>query len=158
MVDREPTPSRHLGTVKRPDPRGLPPYRGATTRYWLTLLVVRLLPRLYVRLRVEGLEQRPTGGAVYCFNHLSWVDPIVLLAALPASPRVYFFGPKEEDMMVGGRNRLMRWAGISVPYRPGGRGLIEATRRVEAVLGVRLDPGGGGGGPDPRRRAAGAAR
>ncbi len=115
-------------------PRGLPAERFATARYWLTLLVVRSLPRLYVRLRVEGLERRPAGAAVYCFNHLNWSDPIVLLGALPAEPRVYFFGPKEADMSVGGRNRLMRWAGIAVPYRPGGRGLIEATRRVEAIL------------------------
>jgi 1-acyl-sn-glycerol-3-phosphate acyltransferase len=121
--------------VEHRTPRGLPPYRWATARHRLTVLVVRTLPRLYVRLRVEGLERRPAGAGVYCFNHLNWVDPIVLLGALPSDPHVSFFGPKEEDMMVGGRNRLMRWAGIAVPYRPGDRGLIDATRRVEAILG-----------------------
>ena len=37
-------------------------------------------------------------------------------------------------MMRGGRNRLMRWTGMAVPFRPGGRGLVEVARRVEAVL------------------------
>ena len=34
-------------------------------------------------------------------------------------PRLVFFGPKEEDMAVGGRNRLMAWTGATIPYRPG---------------------------------------
>ena len=36
--------------------------------------------------------------------------------------------------MVGGRNRLMRWSGLAVPYQPAGRGLGQAARRVRAVL------------------------
>ena len=38
------------------------------------------------------------GPAIYCFNHLSWSDPFVLMAVLPLRPRLSFFGPKEEDM------------------------------------------------------------
>src|SRR6185437_2488345 len=68
------------------------------------------------------------------FNHLNWVDPIVLLAAMPADPRLYFFGPKEPDMSVGFRNRLMRWAGNAVAYRPGNRDMVTAVRRVEALM------------------------
>jgi hypothetical protein len=56
------------------------------------------------------------------------------MATLPMRPRLYFFGPKEEDMGVGGRNRLMNWTCATVPYRPGKNDLIEATRRVSAVL------------------------
>ena len=65
---------------------------------------------------------------------MSWIDPFVLMATLPMRPRLYFFGPKEEDMAVGGRNRLMNWTCATVPYRPGKNDLIEATRRVSAVL------------------------
>ena len=65
---------------------------------------------------------------------MSWVDPFVLMATLPMRPRLYFFGPKEEDMAAGGRNRLMSWTCATVPYRPGKNDLIEATRRVSAVL------------------------
>jgi 1-acyl-sn-glycerol-3-phosphate acyltransferase len=65
---------------------------------------------------------------------MNWSDPFVLMATLPFRPRLYFFGPKEEDMAVGGRNRLMSWTRTTVPYRPGKNDLLEATRRVSAVL------------------------
>ena len=76
----------------------------------------------------------PPGPAVYCFNHLSWADPFVLMAVLPYRPRLFFFGPKEEDMAVGGRNRLMHWTGATIPYKPGKNDLLDATRKVSAVL------------------------
>jgi 1-acyl-sn-glycerol-3-phosphate acyltransferase len=71
---------------------------------------------------------------VYCFNHLNWADPFVLMAVLPFRPRLYFFGPQEEDMTKGGRNRLMAWTGAAVPYKPGKNDLLGATRRVRAVF------------------------
>ena len=76
----------------------------------------------------------PAGPAIYCFNHLSWADPFVLMALLPYRPRLWFFGPKEEDMGVGGRNRVMTWTGTAIPYKPGKNDLLEATRRVGAVI------------------------
>jgi 1-acyl-sn-glycerol-3-phosphate acyltransferase len=84
--------------------------------------------------RVEGAERLPDGPAVYAFNHLSWADPFVLMATLPMRPRLFFFGPKEEDMGVGGRNRLMQWTRASIPYKPGKNDLLDATRRVAAVI------------------------
>jgi 1-acyl-sn-glycerol-3-phosphate acyltransferase len=56
------------------------------------------------------------------------------MAILPMRPRLYFFGPREEDMAAGGRNRLMSWTGAAVPYKPGKNDLLEATRRVRAVF------------------------
>ena len=76
----------------------------------------------------------PGKPAIYAFNHLSWADPFILMGALPFRPRLSFFGPKEEDMRVGGRNRLMQWTGATIPYKPGKNDLLEATRRVGAVL------------------------
>ena len=90
--------------------------------------------RAYLRPRLEHRERLPDGPAIYCFNHLSWIDPFVLMATLPMRPRLFFFGPKEEDMAVGSRNRLMNWTCATVPYRPGKNDLIDATRRVSAVL------------------------
>ena len=94
-----------------------------------------VVTRGYLRVRVEGRERLPPGPAIYCFNHLSWVDPFILMAILPMRPRLYFFGPKEEDMGVGGRNRVMHWTGATIPYKPGKNDLLEATRRVGAVIG-----------------------
>ena len=38
-------------------------------------------------------------------------------------------------MHVGGRNRVMHWTGTAIPYKPGKNDLLEATRRVGAVIG-----------------------
>jgi 1-acyl-sn-glycerol-3-phosphate acyltransferase len=105
-----------------------------TVRYWVSRLVVRVVTRAWMRIRSEGFERLPSGPAIYCFNHLSWSDPFVLMATLPMRPRISFFGPKEEDMAVGGRNRLMQWTGTTIPYKPGKNDLLEATRKVGAVI------------------------
>lgn len=119
--------------ARRGDP-GVHPARR-TFRYWLTRLVVMAASRAWVRYSVEGRDHLPDRPAIYCFNHLSWTDPIVLMATLPMRPHLYFFGPKEEDMGVGGRNRLVHWTGMSIPYKPGKNDLLEAARRVAAVIG-----------------------
>lgn len=103
-------------------------------RYWISRIVVRALAGAYLRIRIEDRDRIPRGPAIYCFNHLNWTDPFVLMAALPMRPRLFFFGPKEEDMRTGGRNRLMLWSGSAVPYKPGKNDLLVATRRVDAVL------------------------
>jgi 1-acyl-sn-glycerol-3-phosphate acyltransferase len=95
-----------------------------------------VLTRAYLRLRLDGRENLPGGPAIYCFNHLSWADPFVLMAVLPFRPRLWFFGPKEEDMGVGGRNRLMSWTGSAIPYKPAKNDLLDATRRVGVALGT----------------------
>jgi 1-acyl-sn-glycerol-3-phosphate acyltransferase len=116
--------------LPRPD---LPPW-NRTVRYYTSRLVVRLLIALLFRLRVEGREHLPKGPAVYCFNHLNWTDPFLLFAALPLRPRLYFFGPREADLRVGPRNRLMYWTATAVPYRPEKSDLLDVTRRVAAVF------------------------
>ena len=105
-----------------------------TIRYWASRIAVALVTRAYLRVHMEGRDRLPPGPAIYCFNHLSWVDPFILMAILPFRPRLSFFGPKEEDMGVGGRNRLMHWTGATIPYKPGKNDLLEATRRVGVVI------------------------
>ena len=103
-------------------------------RYWVSRAIAWIVARAYLRPRLEGRERLPDRPAIYCFNHMNWMDPFVLMATLPMKPRLYFFGPKEEDMGVGPRNRIMAWTCATVPYRPGKNDLLEATRRVSAVL------------------------
>jgi 1-acyl-sn-glycerol-3-phosphate acyltransferase len=103
-------------------------------RYWLARLSVFVLTRAWLRIRFEGRDRLPAGPAIYAFNHLSWADPFVLMAVLPVRPRLWFFGPREEDMGVGGRNRIMYWTGATIPYKPGKNDLLDATRRVGAVI------------------------
>jgi len=110
-------------------PRRFPAFRHALARF-----IANLLVRPFFRLHLEGAEHLPAGSSVVCFNHLNWSDPIVLLAAMPGRPPLYFFGPREPDMYVGFRNRLMRWAGNAVAYQPGNRDMVTAVRRVESLM------------------------
>ncbi len=103
-------------------------------RYRLSRLAATAFCRLYSGYRAEGLENLPSCPAVLVFNHQNWVDPLYLVAVLPVRPRSRFFGPEEEDMTRGFRNRLMRWAGIAIPYRPGRRGLMAAMQMAEDLL------------------------
>ena len=105
------------------------PWRVRLTRTFCAVVV-----RALFRLRVEGRERFAAGPAIYCFNHLCWADPFVVLATLPARPRYALFGPMEEDMTVGGRNRLIAWTGMAIPYRPAKDDLLDTTRRVTKLL------------------------
>ncbi len=116
------TPSVPTGPIYRP-------WRVRLTRVFCAVAV-----RTLFRLRIEGPGSFATGPAIYCFNHLNWADPFVLLAALPGTPRYALFGPREEDMTTGGRNRLISWTGMAIPYRPAKDDLIETTRRVTRLL------------------------
>ncbi len=123
--------AKPVPAAKRP----LSPIRR-TLRYWASRLVAGAVTRAWLRIECEGFERLPGGPAIYCFNHLSWSDPFVLMATLPMRPRLSFFGPREEDMGIGGRNRLMQWTGATIPYKPGKNDLLEATRKVSVVIGA----------------------
>ena len=111
----------------------LPAWRR-TLRYWIARIVIASLTRAYLRVRLDGRDRLPAGPAIYCFNHLGWADPFVLMAVLPFRPRLFFFGPKELDMGVGARNRAMAWTGTPIPFRPEKDDLLRSTRRVQQVL------------------------
>ena len=56
-------------------------------------VVIRLLLALFFRVRVDGRERIPTGRPLICAaNHHSWLDPFLLLAILPLTPRRYAIG------------------------------------------------------------------
>ena len=123
-----------MSTDKPPAGAAVHPIRR-TIRYYVSRIAASAMTRAWMRPRLEGRERLPPGPAIYCFNHLSWSDPFMLMATLPWRPRLFFFGPKEEDMQVGGRNRVMFWTGTAIPYKPGKNDLLEATRRVAAAIG-----------------------
>lgn len=95
---------------------------------------IAALTRTWFRIEVTGVERLGQGPAVYCFNHLGWMDPLVLATALPKVPRLYFYGPKEADLRKGGRNRFMRWFGVCVPFSPLKDDLLTSVRWVQAVF------------------------
>jgi 1-acyl-sn-glycerol-3-phosphate acyltransferase len=105
-------------------------------RYHALRLALKAIVCAYTSVHVEGRGSIPDSGAyLVCFNHPSWLDPPYLAAAWPDSERrLYIFGPREEDIDRGLRNRLIRWTRRGVHFKPGGADALDATRRSLAVL------------------------
>ncbi len=118
--------------------RGLPRGELSPFQRWFRHLfsrtVAAILMKGWFRVRVVGAERFLDEPAMYCFNHLSWMDPLVLLAVFPSQPRLHFYGPKELDLKKGGRNRFMWWTGIPVPFSPNKDDLLTSVRRAQAVF------------------------
>lgn len=119
-------------------PVGIPRADLPAWRRWLRYRVawfgISVIARSILRVRLEGRELLVDGPAMYCFNHLNWADPMLLLVAFPTSVRLYFYGPKEETLRRGARNRLMFWVGIAVPFRPTKDDLLSSIKRAQAVF------------------------
>jgi len=105
-----------------------------SVRHFCARVIANLVIKPWFRVEVVGADRLPDGPAVYCFNHLSWLDPLALTAALPGTPRMYFYGPKEPDLRKGKRNRFMWWFGICVPFSPLKDDLLTSIRWVQAVF------------------------
>jgi 1-acyl-sn-glycerol-3-phosphate acyltransferase len=130
-----PTSLGHTAGTRARDPLDMQAPARSARRYAAIRLIVPAAAKVYSRLRVEGLTHLPAGPFVLCFSHQNWADPLFVFGAMPGRPRIFFFGPEQEEMRRGVRNRLMRWAGMAVPFRPGSRGLVAATARARELLG-----------------------
>ena len=105
-------------------------------RYHAVRLFLKIIASAYVRAGVEGAERLPPAGPyIICFNHPSWLDPIVLAAFWPdRHRRLFIFGPREQDMSRGIRNRMITWTRRGVPFKPQSQDVLDTTRRAVAVL------------------------
>lgn len=54
-----------------------------TLRYTFVITVIRLVFKIFYRLRVFGREHYPEGGAIIAPNHVSYLDPPIVAAASP---------------------------------------------------------------------------
>ncbi len=88
---------------------------------------IRLLTRLLLRLRVEGLENLPAPPFLVCPNHASFVDVFLVVSALPRRllSKVFFVG--DAAYFRGAvMSRLGRWTRV-IPVSPE-RGVLSAMR------------------------------
>jgi 1-acyl-sn-glycerol-3-phosphate acyltransferase len=139
-ADRLPAPSTRrpravdAAAAVRSLPRGdLSPFQR-WFRNWFSRTVSKLIIRTWFRVEVVGAERFQRGPAVYCFNHLSWLDPLLLMASLPKEPRIYFYGPKQENLRSGRRNRFMWWTDVPIPFSPLKDDLLTSVKWVQAVF------------------------
>ena len=74
---------------------GRPPEANASRLYRVVRLVVRalLFGVFRFRIRAEGADHLPSGGyLLVAAAHRGWMDPFVVIHALPLEPRAWFLG------------------------------------------------------------------
>lgn len=97
---------------------------------WLDQAVLRLL----FDVRADGLERWPQAPFCLVVNHHNGWDPLLVIAVVPESPRISWFGPKETDFSRGFKNRAMAFFGGVIPYNPEKTNLTSAVRAVRRVF------------------------
>lgn len=107
----------------------------APLRFRAARLLLRVLLGAVFRVRVEGLERLPAGAHLFTCNHLSWVDPFLLLGWLPASPRVHFLGRKAAIFNRWWKRWVLNFMGGVIPVASG------EVRQLAQEVRVALDRG-----------------
>ncbi len=88
------------------------------------------------RIEVDGRELVPLGGGflVVAAAHRGWMDPFVVLHALPLEPRVWFLGSGPSAFGPRWRERLIHRVGGLLPVWRGGVGVEKHVAAARAVL------------------------
>jgi 1-acyl-sn-glycerol-3-phosphate acyltransferase len=116
---------------------GHPPEAHAPRLYRLLVALGRVFLLRMCRLRVEvsGTENLPEGGFIaVCALHRSWIDPMVIVEALPTEPRVWFLGSGATAFDRGWKERLLRRIGGLLPVWRGGTDISVHVRSAAAVV------------------------
>jgi 1-acyl-sn-glycerol-3-phosphate acyltransferase len=119
---------------------------------WLALIGTRLCR---FKIEVEGLEHVPPGEPliVAAAPHRSWIDPFLLLLALPPLPRLYFIGATGTPGDRWWKRAAIQLAGGSVPVTTTGHLNRDALELSLAILEngnrVGIFPEGWGEKPTP---------
>lgn len=109
----------------------------APLRFRLARFLLRVILGSVFRVRVEGLARLPTQGPYLpACNHLGWVDPFVLLAWLPASPRVHFLGRRAAIYNRAWKRWVLDFMGGVIPVESGD------VAHLSEVVGAVLARGG----------------
>lgn len=95
-----------------------PPSPHLPWRYRLFRLFLQASARILFETHVVGKENIPNGNYVVVANHLSWSDPFLLTAILPAEPRLYFIGA-QQAINRGWKAWLMRRYDAFIPFERG---------------------------------------
>jgi 1-acyl-sn-glycerol-3-phosphate acyltransferase len=136
---------------------GRAPEARASFLYRLAWVLARALLFGVCRFRIEtsGREHLPAGGYLLVgAAHRGWMDPFVVIHALPPEPRAWFLGSGPSTFTSRWREWLIRRLGGLLPVWRGGIGVekhVESARAVVANGGVFVQmPEGTVSGPPGR--------
>jgi 1-acyl-sn-glycerol-3-phosphate acyltransferase len=151
-------PARPGGSRRRPPPARIAPAALAAARggareglVWLGRTpeskasigyrLVRLLARLVLfgifrfRIRTDGQANLPSGGyLLVAAAHRGWMDPFVVMHAIPAEPRAWFLGSGPSTFSSRWRERLVHALGGLLPVWRGGLGIEQHVGSARAVV------------------------
>jgi 1-acyl-sn-glycerol-3-phosphate acyltransferase len=151
--DDRPAPKRRRPPPGRVAPQALADARGGGVEglAWLgrtpeskaSLLyrAVRLFARFVIfglfrfRIQTSGQEHLPTGGYLLVgAAHRGWMDPFVVVHALPTEPRVWFLGSAPSTFTSRWREALVHRLGGLLPVWRGGIGADPHVASARAVI------------------------
>ena len=117
---------------------GRAPEAKASILYRIVRLVARLVIFGLFRFRIEtaGQEHLPTGGYLLVgAAHRGWMDPFVVIHALPLEPRTWFLGSGPSTFTSRWREALVHRLGGLLPVWRGGIGADPHVASARAVIG-----------------------
>jgi hypothetical protein len=117
---------------------GRPPEARASILYRVLRLVARFVIFVVFRFRIRtsGQEHLPAGGYLLVgAAHRGWMDPFVVMHALPTEPRAWFLGSAPSTFTSAWRERLIHRLGGLLPVWRGGVGVDAHVEAARAVVG-----------------------
>src|SRR5262245_37864785 len=125
------------GAVEGLDWLGRTPEAKASLLYRVLRLLVRFLCFVVFRFRIatSGQEHIPTGGyLLVAAAHRGWMDPFVVMHALPVEPRCWILGSAPSTFTSWWREGLVKRVGGLLPVWRGGVGIDPHVASARAVL------------------------
>jgi 1-acyl-sn-glycerol-3-phosphate acyltransferase len=117
---------------------GRAPEAKASPLYRALRLLVRFLCFVVFRFRIatSGQEHIPEGGGylLVAAAHRGWMDPFVVMHALPSEPRAWFLGSAPSALTSRTRESLARRVGGLLPVWRGGVGIDAHVASAKAVI------------------------
>jgi 1-acyl-sn-glycerol-3-phosphate acyltransferase len=117
---------------------GRPPEARASIFYRLVRLFARfvIFGLLRFRIATSGQEHLPAGGyLIVGAAHRGWMDPFLVVHALPTEPRVWFLGSGPSTFTSRWREWLVHRLGGLLPVWRGGIGIEQHVASARAVTG-----------------------
>ena len=117
---------------------GRRPESRASLLYRALRLVARFVLFGLFRFRIDaaGREQLPRGGyLLVAAAHRGWMDPFVVVHALPVEPRAWFLGSAPSTFTARWREVLIHRLGGLLPVWRGGIGADQHVASAKAVVG-----------------------